>query len=313
MKKLFIFLTFLNVTFTTFAQTASDVGKIALSVIMPENVDGLDASQLSKLETKITQIVSSSGLAASGYNNNFVIYPKFAIYETNVVEGGMQNITVTTCELSLFIKQVDNNILFSSISRQVKGSGNNKQTSITNAISKVPTNDAQFKTFIETGKGKIIQYYESKCQDIITKSESLVKMQNYEEALGLLQTVPEEVTCYNKVQEKSIEAYKAYQNQKCAKQIQEAKTTLAANNYNAALGILSQIDPSATCFNESQTLMKNAESKIDAEEKKQWDLKMKVYGDNVALEKQRINAVKDIAVAYYKSKPTTVNYSYIIK
>lgn len=313
MKKLYIIFTFLNVTLTTLAQTSSDVGKIALSVIMPENVDGLDASQLSKLETKITQIVSASGLAASGYNNNFVIYPKFAIYETNVVEGGMQNITVTTCELSLFIKQVDNNILFSSISRQVKGSGNNKQTSITNSISKIPTNDAQFKTFIETGKGKIIQYYESKCQDIITKSESLVKMQNYEEALGLLQTVPEEVSCYNKVQEKSIEAYKAYQNQKCAKQIQEAKTTLAANNYNAALEILSQIDPSATCFNESQTLMKNAESKIDAEEKKQWDLKMKVYGDNVALEKQRINAVKDIAVAYYKSKPTTVNYSYIIK
>ena len=47
--------------------------------------------------------------------------------------------------------------------------------------------------------------------------------------------------------------------------------------------------------------------------KKQWDLKMKVYDDKVALEKQRINAVKDIAVAYYKSKPTTVNYSYIIR
>jgi hypothetical protein len=313
MKKLFIFFTFLNVTFITLAQTASDIGKIALSVIMPENVDGLDASQLSKLETKITQIVSSTGLAASGYNNNFVIYPKFAIYETNVVEGGMQNITVTTCELSLFIKQVDNNILFSSISRQVKGSGNNKQTSITNAISKIPTNDAQFKTFIETGKGKIVQYYESKCQDIIAKAESLVKMQNSEEALGLLQTVPEEVSCYSKVQEKSIEVYKAYQNQKCAKQIQEAKTTIAANNYKAALEILSQIDPSATCFNESQSLMKNAESKIDVEEKKQWDLKMKVYDDKVALEKQRINAVKDIAVAYYKSKPTTVNYSYIIR
>ncbi len=314
MKKIFIALAFYSVTYTALAQTTSDVGKIALSVIMPENVDGLDASQLSKLETKITQIVSASGLAASGYNNNFVIYPKFAIYETNNVEGGMQTITVTTCELSLFIKQVDNNVLFSSISKQVKGSGNNKQTSITNAISKVPTNDAQFKTFIETGKNKILQYYESKCQDIITKSESLVKMQNYEEALGLLMTVPEEVSsCYNKIQEKCIEAYKAYQNQKCAKQIQEAKTALAANNYNGTLEILSQVDPAASCFKEAQTLMKNAETKVDAEEKKQWDLKMKVYNDNVALEKQRINAVKDIAVAYYKSKPTTVNYSYIIK
>lgn len=135
-----------------------------------------------------------------------------------------------------------------------------------------------------------------------------------EEALGLLMTVPEEVSsCFNKIQEKCIEAYKAYQNQKCSKQIQEAKTMLAANNYNGTLEILSQIDPSASCFKEAETMMKNAEAKIDTEEKKQWDLKMKVYNDNVALEKQRINAVKDIAVAYYKSKPTTVNYSYIIK
>ncbi|WP_140939030.1 hypothetical protein [Sphingobacterium lumbrici] len=313
MKKLFILFTFLNVTLSIFAQSSSDIGKIALSVIMPENVDGLDVSQLSKLETKITEIVSSSGLAASGYNNNFVIYPKFAVYETNVVEGGMQNITVTTCEISLFIKQVDNNILFSSISKQVKGSGNNKQTSLTNAISKIPTKDTQFQSFIETGKNKIVQYYESKCEDIISKSESLVKMQNYEEALGLLQTVPEKVSCYSKIQEKSIEAYKAYQNQKCSTQIQEAKSAFAANDYNLTLELLSQIDPSAICFKESQQLMKTVENKIDTEEKKQWDLQMKIYNDAVSLEKQRINAIKEIAVAYYKSKPSSVNYSYIIK
>lgn len=313
MKKLFIVFAFLSATFTILGQSNSDIGKIALSVIMPEHVDGLNTSQLSKLETKITQIVSSSGLAASGYNNNFVIYPKFAIYETNVVEGGIQNITISTCEISLFIKQVDNNILFSSISKQVKGSGNNELTAITNAISKIPTEDKDFKTFIEIGKNKIIQYYQSKCQDIISKSESLMKMQKYEDALGLLLTVPEEVSCYNKVREEAIRVFKAYQNQKCNMQIQEAKTALVANNYNLALETLSQIDPSTTCFKESQTLMKNVANKITSEEKKQWDLKMKAYNDAVSLEKQRINAIKDIATSYYKSKPTTVNYTNIIR
>ena len=310
MKK-FIIIAMLSTISSTIAQSSSDIGKIALSVIMPENVDGLDVSQLSKMETKITQIVSSTGLAASGYNNNFVIYPKFAIYDSSVVEGGMQNITVVTCELSLFIKQVDNNIIFATISKSLKGSGKNKNTAITNAISKIPTNDQQFKLFVVTGKDKIKAYYESKCQDIITKSESLVKMQDYEQALGLLMTVPEEVSCYSKVQEKSIEAYKTYQNQKCKVQIQEAKTQLASNNYNYALQILSQIDPSTSCFKESQTLVTTLATKVDAEEKKQWDLKMKIYNDNVELEKNRINAVKDIAVAYYKSKPTTVNYTYL--
>lgn len=296
------------------AQSTNDVGKIALSVIMPDNVDGLDASQLSKLESKITQIVSASGIAASGYNNSFVIYPKFAIYETNTVEGGMQNIIVTTAEISLYIKQVDNNILFSSISKQVKGSGSNKQTSITNAISKIPNNDVQFKTFIETGKTKIIQYYESKCDDIIAKSDALIKKQEYEQALGLLMTVPEEVsTCYNKVQGKSIEAFKAYQNQQCTKQIQQAKTESANKNYGIALSIIANIDPEANCFKESQSMIKDLEGKVNEEEKKAWDFKMKRYNDAVALEKERINAVKEIASAYYKSKPTTVQYNYIVK
>lgn len=313
MKKIILGILVIFLTIEVKPQPSQEIGKIALSVITPENLEGLDASQLSKIKSKITQIVSSTGLAASGYNNNFVIYPIFSIFETNVVEGGMENITVITCELSLFIKQVDNNVIFSSISKQLKGSGKTKSLAITNAISKIPTNDSDFNLFIETGKNKISAYYESKCGDIILKSESLVKMQDYEQALGLLMTVPEEVSCYNKVQEKAIEAYKSYQIQKCNVQLIEAKTMLASNNYSATLNILSNIDPSTPCFKEVENIIKNTEEKLDTEKRKQWELKMQVYNDNLALEKERISAIKEIAIAYYKSKPTTISYNYIIR
>jgi len=150
-----------------FSQTNNDVGRISLSVVMPENIDGLNLSQLSKLETKITQIVVVSGLAASGYDNNFVIYPKFAIYESNIVEGGMENIFIVSAELSIFIKQVENNIIFSSITKSLKGSGQSKEDAITNAISKISTYDQEYKSFIESGKLKIVAYYQLKCFDII--------------------------------------------------------------------------------------------------------------------------------------------------
>lgn len=301
-------------TCISFAQSTNDVGKIALSVVMPENIEGLDGSQLSKIETKIAQIVTASGLAASGYNNNFIIYPKFEISESNLVEGGMENITVVTAELNLFIKQVQNNVLFSSISKPLKGSGSSRQSAITNAISKIPKSDPEFKTFIENGKSKIILYYETNCADIIKQSDTFVKMQQYEQALGLLMSVPEEVSsCYNQVQDKAIEAYKAYQTQNCSVLIQRAKTTLASNDYIGALNLLSEIDPSAACFSEAQALAKSAETKVDAEEKKQWDFQMKQYNDAVSLEKQRIEAVKQIAVSYYKSQPTTVSYNYIVR
>ncbi|MEI8273284.1 MAG: hypothetical protein WCG08_11740 [Paludibacter sp.] len=314
MKKIYFTFIVLVVTFTSFAQTTNDIGKIALSVVMPENVDGLDNSQISKLQTKISQIVTVSGLGASGYNNNFVIYPKFAIYESNIVEGGMQNITVITADLSLFIKQVDNNILFSTINKPLKGSGSTKELAIANAISKIVTNDPDFKTFIETGKLKIVSYYQTKCVDIIKKSDTYIKMQQYEQALGLLMSVPEEVSsCYDKIQDKAIETYKAYQTQRCSELIQKAKTTLAGNDYAGALNILSDIDPSASCFKEAQIIAKSAEKKVDAEEKKQWDFQMKQYSDAVSLEKQRIQAIKEIAISYYKSQPTSVTYNYIVR
>lgn len=361
MKKILILFVFLNAKFTTIAQTISDIGKISLSVVMPENVDGLDNSQLSKLETKILNIVAASGLSATGYNNNFVIYPKFAVYETDVVEGGMQNITMTTCELSLFIKQVDNNILYSTISKQIKGSGNSKQSSITNAISKIPIKDTQFQTFIETGKHKILQYYESKCEDIIYNSESLVKLDDYEQAFGLLMSVPDEVSCYKKIQDKSVEVYNRYKERLCSKLVAMATTEFEKNNMNDGIDILGKIDPSAKCYNdarllikknqeklckeyllkaktaiaskdyyntsyylmqinpetscyiESQSIIKEIDSKITEAERRDWEFKLQKHKDNLTIQKESIKAVKEIATAYYKSKPTSVNYMYIIK
>ncbi|MDR0413044.1 MAG: hypothetical protein LBH61_04500 [Dysgonamonadaceae bacterium] len=299
---------------TVSAQSVDDVGKIALSVIMPGNVEGLDASQLSKLESKVTQICTEAGLSASGYNQTFVIYPKFAVYSTDVVEGGMQNITVTTCELSLYIKQVSNNLLFSSVVKTLKGSGKTKEMAITGAISQIPVADRKFAEFIAEGKQKIIAYYEANCADIIKKSDTFTKMQQYEQSLGLLMSIPEEVaSCHNKVLEKSVETFKAYQNQHCAKLLQQAKAKSAMQDWDGALDILAEIDPSSNCFKEQQTLIKSIENKVSAEVKKRWDMQVKMYNDAVALEKQRVNAAKEIAVACYKSQPANINYNYIVR
>lgn len=305
---------FLALTTFLFSQTKSEIGKIALSVIIPQNIENLDASQLSKLEIKVSQIVTKAGFAASGNDKNFVIYPNFSIYESNVVEGGMQNITVINSELTLVVKQVTNNIIYATTSFPLKGSGNTKNTAITNSIANIPVSDPNLKAFIETAKAKIVLYYQENCNDIEKKAEVLAKNQNYEAALGTLMAVPEEVSgCYNQVLSRSMEIYKAYQNQKCSIQVQQAKVLLAAKDYTGALTIIGQIDPSASCFDAAETLAKSAAEKVDEEAKKQWEFKMKQYDSEVALEKQRIDAIKDIAVSYYNSQPKTINNTVIIK
>jgi hypothetical protein len=313
LKNCLLFYLAVILPFFTVAQK-DDFGKISLAVVMPQSLDDVDYNQLSKLETKITQIISSAGLTANGYTTNFVIYPKFSIYESDVVEGGMQNITVVTTELTLFIKQVDNNIIFSSLSVQLKGSGTTKEKAVTNAISNIKTESEEYKKFVNEGKGKIIGYYNAKCQDILTQIDNLVKMKNYDQAMALLLSVPEEATeCYTKTQTKAIEVYKLYQSNNCEKQLLAAKAYIASNNYVSALNTLMLIDPATTCFKEAKTLVSSIEGKIDKDLKQEWDFKMKVYSDIVALDKLRIDSARQIAVSYYSNSRNTFLYKYIIR
>lgn len=296
------------------SQNTDDVGKIALSVVVSEKMDDLNASHLSKLESKVAQIVTKSGLAATGYNQTFVIYPKLDVSSVNVVEGGMQNITVVKAELSLFIKQTANNVLFASVSKTLKGSGKTKEAALVNLISQIPAQDKAFAAFIEEGKGKIIAYFEAQCETILKQADACAKQQNYAEAVAMLMQMPQEVTsCYDKALAKAVDYFNAYQEQVCQSLILQAKTQQAQRDFAGALNTLAGIDPTSSCKKDAETLVADLESKVTAEEKKQWDFLVQQHKDAVALESQRITAIKEMAVAYYKNQPKTVTNNLIIR
>ncbi|MGV1012466.1 MAG: hypothetical protein ACOYBS_08460 [Flavobacterium sp.] len=309
-----IYLIVLFSVLNVYSQNFNDIGKISLSIVMPENLEDLDESNLSNLETKILEIVNKTGLSGTGYNNNFVIYPKFTIYNSKISKG-MQNITFIDCELSLFIKQVDNNMVFSSISKKLNGNGLSKQEAISNSIDSLDSTEDAFSKFIEKGKTRIIQYYESRCADLIVQADGMAKRQSYEEALALLLSIPSEVSCFSKVQSKTIEIYKNYQSYRCGGLLQQAQSDAAQNDFSSSLSSLSQIDPSSKCGPEAKALMGKIEGKIDAANRQQFQATMMVYKDAVQLEKQRISAVRDIAVEYARNqpKPATNNYLILIR
>lgn len=239
-----------------FAQAESDdFGKISLAVIMPENADNLSSTDLSKIESKIHKLVTRYGLSGSGYNNNFVIYPKFEIYDESIIEG-MRNITVVETEFNLFIKQVDNNMMFASYSKSIKGSGFDKSKAIKDAISKIPTTDPKVQAFIQEGKEKILDYYEKNCETIILQAESLTKRDEYEQAIGLLMTIPSEVgNCYTLAQSKTVEVYDAFKERYCEKLLTLAKAESEKSNYDKALDYIAQMDASTECYKEAEKLI----------------------------------------------------------
>src|ERR1039457_1540315 len=142
---------FICLTFS-YAQKSdiSKARKILISVVMTEDNVGLDTTQVSKLKDKVIQSLGSFGLGGVDYTNgiDFILVPKIIIQNSSVVEGGMENISVVTGELSLFIQQVSTKIIFASYTNQIKGSGSSKAEAIDNLISRVSTNNPQIKSFL---------------------------------------------------------------------------------------------------------------------------------------------------------------------
>ena len=315
MKKILFFLFYFNLFFFLTktscqenAMNSYDVGTISLSLVMPDEVDELTTSHLSKLENKILKILTSNGLSGNGLDANFVIFPKIEILNIDEMSG-METMVAVELEVSLFVKQIDNNILFASFEKTVKGIAKKESQAIKNAIKKIPIRGKQVDAFLSKAKGRIVAYYKNKCQDIILEADTYCKTQEYEKAISMLMAIPAEVgDCFVAAQHKALECYKAYSNQKCAEYIQKAKAEIAKQHYNKAMNYIGYIDPSSDCKNESLQIIQETTPKIDAKEKKHWDFILQRYKDHVALKKSRIEAMAKVAQAYYQRSQPTIIY-----
>jgi len=182
MKKLFLLLIVVCCCgHAIHAQDKSDVGKIPLDIIMPESQDADMQNCLDHLHIKVAQIVTATGMSSDGFTPSFAIFPTLAVTESKVVEGGMENINVVTVELTLFIKEIDNDVLIASTVRKLKGSGSSYHSAMVNAVSGISP-DNEYKKFIQDSKQKIIDYYNSSCGNLLVTADNMAKKQDYEAA-----------------------------------------------------------------------------------------------------------------------------------
>ncbi len=284
--------------------------KIPLKVILPENLDILNSRELSGINTRITTLVTQTGLSGGAYAyTNFVIFPKILINSMDMVETGMTNIYKTSIDISLFVKDVENDIIFGTTTITINGNGLSRDLAIANAIQSFPKHDDKIDLFFKSSKSKIIDYYNAKCSTILEKADGLASQQRYEEAIGLVYSIPEEIACFSTGLKKVSTYYKAYQNRVCNSKIQAAKVKAASRDFVGALDILTDLDPLTTCRAESEKIIAKCFSNLTAEDVRNYKTLLLFYQNENELEKRRIKAARDISVAYYRSQPSTIIYN----
>lgn len=284
-----------------------EVSRIALSVVLPEQTEPLPIGAETYLVNKLKQAAAQNGLAAEEGYSRFFITAVITPTSRDIVAGPPQQIA-QNFDITLYIADGFDQQLFATTTVSARGVGTNETKSYIDAMKHINTNSKQFKEFAETGKAKIIAYYETQCDNIIKKSQSLAKQKNYEAALYELTAIPDVCKCYGRALEATAEIFQQYIDYLCDVNLAKARMVWAAEQ-NAegakkAGEYLAYIYPDAKCYKEGMDLYREIKGKVLDD----WKFVMRIYEDGVNLEKERIRAWRDVGVAYGNHQQPISNY-----
>jgi hypothetical protein len=310
----------LSLLLVSFLCTANLIGqgvavgnKIRLSVITPENIDNLDESQLSRINSKFSDIITGAGFSGDGsLSSPFVVYPKILVNEMRESDGGMFRVFAVSIDVTIKVLQFSTKTVFQSMTFELRGSGESRRAAIDNAIRSMKTNSDELNQFFAGARSKIVRYFAENCNDIIKKGETALSQKNFGEAFSIFFSIPAEVDCYQRVRPVITIAFKQYQNQKCMELLQNAKAKYGSRDFTGALSFLSQIDPESKCYAESNKLINDCFKNVTADEARNFQFLKEAYKTEKSLEAKRIDASRDIAVEYYRSRPAKITYNTLL-
>jgi hypothetical protein len=181
--------------------------------------------------------------------------------------------------------------------------GTNETKAYIAALNGLKTKDPVYQIFIEKGKTKIMEYYNSKCDFILKEAQTLASQNKFEESISKLVSVPEVCKdCYDKAMDAVTPIYQKQIDRECKQRLMEATTAwnasqdlLSAEN---AGGILSQIEPGSSCYKEALVLSSKIAQRVKVLDQREWKFQMKQQQDDVDIQKATIKAARDIGVAY---------------
>jgi len=275
-----------------------DLGRVALAAFVPEQAEGIPESARQMLQNKMQQIAVQNGLGAAPNSPRFCIVPMINVVTKDIVAGPPQQIALNL-EVTFYIVDAASKTIFSQTTISVKGVGQTEDKAYISGIKNINIKSGQYKGFVENGKTKIIEYYNSQCDVIMKGAQALAGQKKYEEALFVLLSVPDVCReCFDKCMDLSVEIYKQYANYKCTEYMSGAKAAWANMNTDKAAEFLGKITPDMECYNEAVQLVDEIKQKQLADGANVWNFKMKQYDDSVDKEKMMIQAGKEVAVAW---------------
>jgi hypothetical protein len=313
-SKLFFLLLGLALTCNVFSQNtmdkSNDVARISIAAYVPHQIEGIPEPAKDLLGNKLNQIVTQTGLGGVPNKERFIMTANVNVLTKDITPTAPV-MHAYTLQVTFYIGDGIEGTKFASHSVTLKGADTDQNKAYIMALRNIKTNDPKIQAFVEEGKKRIIEYYNSKCDFIIKEAQTLEAKQDFQQAIYKLTNVPQVCKdCYDKCQALVGPIYKKYIDLQCKKYMNEANNIWSTNqDYSGAeraSEVLNKIDPSSSCYKDAVALSDKIAKRIKEIDQREWNFMLKQQQDSVDIEKATIKAARDIGVAYGENQPEVV-------
>ena len=279
---------------------------IPVKVIFSDN--NLPEQTSDYIANKLHQITIANGIGGSSASTNFAITARVNLINKEVLAGPPQKVALTI-NCSLYIADTYEEKIYSFVSMELKSVGSGEIKAYQEAIRQINPNSKLIQDFATRGKQKIIDYFNQNYKLIIKKSDAFAAVKKYQEAIFHVMSIPECCNGYEEALNAAVGYYKMYVNNEGQKNLAKARAIWVAHQNSkgaeAAGEYLKNIYPDAECYPDAMKLYEEMKLKVGEE----ISFIMKMYDNSVDIEKQRIDAMKEIGVAFGEhQQPTSLNW-----
>ncbi len=214
-----------NVSFAQNNQgTIDDFGRICLKPVLAEDMGDMPTGAKKMLLSRLKQAATKNGLGSNSAIPQFIITGTIDVIDKEITETAPPMIAYNL-EANLYICDYVNKTVLSNVTLELKGVGKTETKAYISAIKRINPKSSKVRSFIKKGKNKIIEYYNTQCEMIMKKANTLAKVNDYEGAIYTLISIPTVCKeCHYKALNAIEPIYKKMIGETCEEDLEAAKS-----------------------------------------------------------------------------------------
>ena len=282
--------------------------KVSINAVVADEKIPEEAAQT--LIAKMKQMLLAGGMCDNGYTERFVMTAKIDITQKDIVPSTPVLIS-EKIDITFFVGDAIANKLYESCTVSVAGIGTNENKVFISAFQKLNAKQTTVLSMLSKARADIAAYFTKHCDEILTKARTEAGTGNYQKAIFLLTSVPNVCEeCYTKCQQQAVAYCRQQMAAETADLLNQAKTEWMKNptaeGATIVADIIGKANPQSSNYSEVVRFRNSVSAKLQADAKRDWELKIKQYEDSQAFKRSLVETAKAVGVAWAQNQPTTI-------